>query len=102
MPCVGSWSGSLRRRSSMGSMPRVPASSSTADSSAKVPTDSPGARMKVFATMSMCADCTRSSKLPAPYMHWVPRMNGSGRLLWAVMATAPVWMIASNWPSISR
>ena len=47
-------------RSSIGSMPSAAASSSIAHSSAKVPTDSPGARMNVLASMSIAAICTSS------------------------------------------
>ena len=55
MPEVGSLSGSMRRRSSIGSSVIASASSSRVVSSANVPTDSPGARMKVLASMWMSA-----------------------------------------------
>jgi hypothetical protein len=64
-PVVGSFCGSLRMRSAIGSICMAWASSSMALSSAKVPTDSPGARMKVLASMSSVATSTSSLKLPA-------------------------------------
>ena len=64
-PLSGSFSGSLRIRSSTGSIPSSTASSSTATSSAKVPTASPGARMNVFASMFIRATSTFSAKLRA-------------------------------------
>ena len=64
-PEVGSFSGSLRRRSSIGSIASSIASSSIADSSADVPTDSPGARMNVLASMFMATVSTDSLRLPA-------------------------------------
>ena len=76
---MGSASGSLRILNSIGSMPIRSASSSTALSSAKLPTASPGARMKALATMSISATCTSSLMLPAAYRHMAGTMNGSGR-----------------------
>ena len=61
-PVVGSFSGSFRMRSSIGSMPSSAASSSIADSSPKVPTASPGARMKVFAVMFILTVSTSKKK----------------------------------------
>jgi hypothetical protein len=60
---VGSFSGSFRMRSSIGSMPSSAASSSIADSSPKVPTASPGARMKVLATMFIRTVSTSKEKV---------------------------------------
>jgi len=64
-PDVGSLSGSLRSRSAIGSMSSATASSSIADSSAKVPTDSPGARMNVLASMFIFTVSTDSLMLSA-------------------------------------
>ena len=80
-PRSGSFSGSLRMRSSIGSMPSCSASSSIAHSSAKVPTDSPGARMKVLASMSMSATCTSSLKLPAAYRRCVGQDERLGQVV---------------------
>ena len=63
-PVVGSRSGSQRRRSSIGSIFMSCASSSIALSSAKVPTNSPGARIQVLASMSMSATFCSSRKRP--------------------------------------
>ena len=65
MPEVGSTSGSLRILSSTGSIPIRSASSSIAHSSAKLPTASPGARMKVLATVSSSTTWTSSLTLSA-------------------------------------
>ena len=80
-------------------MPIRPASSSTALSSAKLPTASPGARMKVLESMSISTACTPSLRLPAPYRHMAGKMNGSGRALCWVFTVVPVWISASKRPS---
>ena len=64
-PEVGSRSGSFLILSSTGSIPSCSASSSMAVSSAKVPTASPGARMKVLASMSIVATRTPSRMVSA-------------------------------------
>ena len=99
VPAVGSCAGSLRMRSSTGSTSICAASSSTAHSSANVPTASPGARMNVLGSMSMRAASTSSRMAPAAYVQRVPRMNGSGKLLWWLMTVRPVWISASKRPS---
>ena len=70
-----------------------------ADSSAKVPGASPGARMKVLARMFIVAASTCRNAVSVAYAAWVPAMNGSGMLLWSVIATTPVWMMEVNRPS---
>ena len=60
VPAVGSRSGSLTMRSSIGSIPSATASSSMPHSRPKVPTASPGARMNVLASMSMPVVSTSS------------------------------------------
>ena len=99
MPDVGSLAGSLRVRNSIGSIASCSASSSTVHSRAKVPIDSPGARMKVFGTMSISATCCTILKLPAAYRCRAGKVNCSGQLLWAVIAAVPVCISASKWPS---
>jgi hypothetical protein len=87
---VGSFSGSLRMRSSIGSIPSSAASSSMALSRAKVPTASPGARMKVLAIMLSFTVSTSSLKLLAAYRLRVATMKGSVIALWGVIAVRPV------------
>ncbi len=60
-------SGSFAMRSSTGSMPSAIASSSMPHSSPNVPTDSPGARMNVLASMSIAVVSTSSFIASAAY-----------------------------------
>ncbi len=101
LPPIGCRSGWLRRRSSMGSTPIPCANSSTALSSAKEPMASPGARMKVFGTMSRSTCRWTISKLLARYMPRVPAVYCSGQAPCGGMIEKPVCTSAVKWPSPS-
>ena len=74
-----------------------------AHSSANVPTDSPGARMKVLATMSIVADLDVELEAVCAYRRCcAATMNGSGKSLCGSSAPTPVWIMASKRPSASR
>jgi hypothetical protein len=62
----------------MGSIPIWSASSSMAHSNAKLPTASPGARIKRLLGISISATCTSSFILPAAYKFRVIVMTASG------------------------
>ena len=78
------------------------ASSSIALSSANVPTDSPGARMKVLATMSSVGHLLRDVEASGG----IEVAGREGELLGAVVVrrsspATPVWISASSLPSLS-
>ena len=66
LPLRGSVSGSLRIRSSIGSMPSSWASSSIADSRTNVPIASPGARSQLFGSRSSSTTFCWVSRFAAP------------------------------------
>ena len=103
----GSSAGSLRLRSSIGSRLTASASSSIADSSASIPTASPGARIEPASIQSSSTRSWVIKRLAPPYMKWVATPAGSkkpspGRLETIVSCAIALMRPPASAPSLIR
>jgi hypothetical protein len=101
IPVSGSVSGSLRIRSSMGSMPQAIASSSMADSRAYIPGHSPGARIQEGVGTSSRARRCVVRRVGDAYIIRVATAVCSANSLTVELCSTTSWTIACSRPSPS-